>query len=103
MTAILHIVNKSPYASDALASCLRHMVEGASLLLIEDGVYAALTDGRPAGLLETAGRSRDLYVLEPDLVARGLAGRPLVGAVRTVDYPGFVRLAAEYGATHSWF
>ncbi|MBF0334232.1 MAG: sulfurtransferase complex subunit TusB, partial [Alphaproteobacteria bacterium] len=39
---MLHTVNKSPFEKNALESCLSHAVEGASILLIEDGVYAAL-------------------------------------------------------------
>ena len=43
----LHTVNKSPYSSTALASCLAHLTGDAAILLIEDGVYGALASGRP--------------------------------------------------------
>ena len=72
---MLHTVNKSPFERNALESCLRLAASGASVLLIEDGVIAALA-GTAAG--ETiAGRRGDLkfYVLGPDIAARGLPAR----------------------------
>jgi tRNA 2-thiouridine synthesizing protein B len=38
---MLHIVNKSPYERNSLASCLAHAQAGSAVLLIEDAVYAA--------------------------------------------------------------
>ena len=45
---MLHTVNKSPFERNALESCLRLAASGSSVLLIEDGVIAALAD---AGIL----------------------------------------------------
>jgi tRNA 2-thiouridine synthesizing protein B len=99
----LHTVNKSPLASDALASCLGHMTEGCALLLIEDGVYAALAAATAASqIAETAAR-HPVYALGPDLAARGLADRPLVQGIAVIDYAGFVDLAATHSSVHSWF
>jgi len=42
MSAMLHLINKSPFERTALDSCLRLAKPGSSILLIEDGVYAAL-------------------------------------------------------------
>lgn len=103
MSGVLHIVNKSPYAGDTLASCLARMGDGAALLLIEDGVYAALAHGGVAERLAFASRRHTLYALGPDLAARGLADRPLLDGLRIIDYPDFVRLVAEHSATQSWF
>ncbi len=38
----LHTVNKSPFATQALLSCLNHAKAGDAVLLIEDGVYGGL-------------------------------------------------------------
>lgn len=103
MTGILHTVNKSPYAASALESCLARLTGGAALLLIEDGVYAALAGGTFAERLVSAGRQHALYVLGPDLAARGLAERPLVDGLRVIDYQGFVQLAADHSAVQAWF
>ena len=99
---MLHTVNKSPFERNALESCLRLAASGASVLLIEDGVIAALA-GTAAG--ETiAGRRGDLkfYVLGPDIAARGLEDKPLVDGIEIVDYGGFVDLVTQHDAVHAW-
>ena len=101
--SVLHTVNKSPFASSALESCLGHLSEGATLLLIEDGVYAALAGTAFSERLAAATRHHALYVLGPDLKARGLADRPLVDGLQVVDYRDFVRLASDHATVHAWF
>ncbi len=97
---MLHIVNKSPTDGTALDSALRLARSGA-LLLIEDGVYAA-AQGNPAQakIRDALGRLK-VYVLAPDLEARGMADRLLDG-VTSVDYGGFVDLVAEHPNCQSW-
>ncbi|MCL4747865.1 MAG: sulfurtransferase complex subunit TusB [Burkholderiaceae bacterium] len=97
---MLHIVNKSPGASDALAAALRLAKSGA-LLLTEDAVYAA-TRGNPAeqSIRDAASRLK-VYVLAPDLEARGMADRLLDG-VTPVDHAGFVDLVVEQPNCQSW-
>jgi len=98
---MLHIVNKSPHQTGSLASCLRMVLPGHAVLLIEDGVYAA-TAGSPleASLREADSKVR-FYALQPDMDARGMATRALDG-VTLVDYGGFVDLVAEHSASNSW-
>ncbi|HET9821089.1 MAG TPA: sulfurtransferase complex subunit TusB [Burkholderiaceae bacterium] len=98
---MLHIVNKSHTERNALASCLRLARDGATMLLIEDGIYAA-TQGTAAasGIAAATGRIK-VCVLQPDVEARGMAGR-LAEGVRAVDYAGFVDLVAEHPTSQSW-
>lgn len=100
----LHIVNKSPFDSRALADCLARLTEDAVLLLIEDGVYAALPAQaeRLPKLTELARQGR-LFALTEDITARGLFGRPLLDGVRQVDYAGFVDLTVTHSPVQSWF
>jgi len=97
---VLHIVNKSPFERNTLDAVLRVAVSG-SLLLIEDGVYAA-TRGSAAEARLTAAMARlKVYALLPDLEARAVADRVIDG-VTTVDYGGFVDLVAEHRNCQSW-
>ena len=97
---MLHIVNKSPTDGNALDGALRLSGSGA-LLLIEDGVYAA-TRGNPAEARVRSAMERvKVYVLAPDLEARGMADR-LTEGVTAVDYGGFVDLVAEHPNCQSW-
>jgi tRNA 2-thiouridine synthesizing protein B len=98
---MLHIVNKSFAQTSALASCLRLSKAGQALLLIEDGVYAATQASAAASGLGGALAKLKVYVLQPDVEARGMAGK-LVDGVTAVDYAGFVELVAEHPTNQSW-
>lgn len=100
--AMLHTINKSPFDRNSLASCLRLAKKGSAILLIEDGVYAALQGTSVSD--QVADRSDDFsfHALGPDLEARGLADKPLIEGVILVDYAGFVDLVEEYDAVQSW-
>jgi tRNA 2-thiouridine synthesizing protein B len=77
------------------------VANGGALLLIEDAVYAATHGNAAAARIAEAAAARPVYVLLPDLEARGVADR-VVDGVRTVDYAGFVDLVAEYPTCQSW-
>ena len=98
---MLHIVNKSPSQTGALASCLRLAQDGHALLLIEDGIYAATARSPAADSVRAACARLKVFALQPDLDARGMGGALLEG-VTAVDYGGFVDLVAEHPACQSW-
>lgn len=97
---MLHIINKSPLANSTLDSCMR-VAQSGEILLIEDAVYAATTGNAFEGkITESLGRFK-VYVLQPDLEARGLADRIIPG-VSPVDYAGFVDLVTTNKNCQSW-
>lgn len=97
---MLHIINRSPLSDNALESCLTTAV-GGDILLIEDAVYAATSGNMyEAKLLAAMGRFK-VYVLQPDLDARGVGDRLIAGAT-AVDYGGFVDLTANNKTSQSW-
>lgn len=97
---MLHIVNKSPFDTNALSGALRvAKKDGGALLLIEDGVYAATKNSATEASLKAAGMP--VYVLQPDSDARGLQAR-LMDGVNMVDYGGFVDLVAAHDSVQSW-
>ncbi len=98
----LHTVNKSPFAGPALDSCLGHLTEGAALLLIEDGVYAAVADSAAAAKLAMAAGRYAIYALGPDLAARGLGKASLLDGIMVIDYLGFVDLAVRHSTVQAW-
>lgn len=98
---MLHIVNKSPTERSNLASCLAHALPGHSVLLIEDGVYAATRGSAAAARLAEALPKIKFYVLAPDLEARAMSHALLEG-VMPVDYRGFVDLVAQNPRIQSW-
>jgi tRNA 2-thiouridine synthesizing protein B len=102
MSAILHTVNKSPFEKNSLQTCLRLSSPGSHILLIEDGVYAALKGCAVAAEVSAALQDRSVSVLGPDLEARGISGDAIVEGIGVVGYDGFVQLAADSGKVQSW-
>ncbi len=98
---MLHTVNKSPTERNALESCLAHVKKGSAILLIEDGVYAAVKGTASARQLDTVMKTIPVYALQPDIEARGMSSRVLDG-VKLVDYGGFVDLVAEHPSVQAW-
>jgi tRNA 2-thiouridine synthesizing protein B len=91
---MLHMVNKSPLANDALRCCLRAAVPGDPVLLYEDGVYAAIPGAASAPLVQEALAVRPIFALQADLEARGIVA-PLDG-IQVVDYTGLVALVEKH-------
>lgn len=98
----LHTVNKSPFSTQALLSCFNHCKDGDAVLMIEDGVYGGLKNSQLTELVEENGKRVALYVLTPDLAARGMATDRLLDGVEGVDYAGFVDLVTKHDRTLAW-
>ena len=98
---MLHTVNKSPFDNKTFETCLKFAKQGSSILLIEDGVYAATAGTTFAKQVQDALSRVSIYALKPDVEARGMQNRVMDG-VRLVDYAGFVDLVVEHNAVQSW-
>jgi tRNA 2-thiouridine synthesizing protein B len=98
---MLHTVNKSPFERNTLKSCLACVKPGSAVLLIEDGVYAALAGTAFTDMVRQAMTQVSVYVLGPDIEARGVAKRVIDG-VKVIDYAGFVDLVVEHPSTQAW-
>lgn len=97
---MLHIINKSPLDRPSLDTVLRIAQSGA-VLLTEDGVYAATKGHAGADKVQALMAKMKVFVLTPDLEARGVADRVIEG-VTGVDYGGYVDLVVEYPNCQSW-
>ncbi len=98
----LHTVNKSPFEKSTFESCLRRARPGDAVLLIEDGVYAAVKGTGPAERIAAQSNNLSFYVLGPDLAARGLATGSLTEGIEVVDCGGFVAPVTEHEVAHAW-
>ena len=98
---MLHIVNKSPFQTSTLDTCLRMAQPGNALLLIEDGIYAATVGSAAEERIRASCATLKVYALQPDMDARGVTAK-LIDGVTLVDYSGFVELTAQYSTSHSW-
>ncbi|WP_257254554.1 MULTISPECIES: sulfurtransferase complex subunit TusB [unclassified Endozoicomonas] len=94
--ATLHTVNK---AGQPLELCLRALNPGDSVLLLEEGVYALY---EASDVLSDLLRHIAVYVLEADVLARGMTNRDDLD-IDMVDYQGFVELTVANDKVVSWF
>ena len=95
---MLHTLSVSPWHAD-IAAMLRVMDHGDDLLLLSDGVTAAIACGRFLEILQSAPIT--LYVLQDDVDARGLAGQ-IADSVGRVSYTDFVRLTVKHAGQLAW-
>ena len=98
---MLHTVNKSPLQNSTLDTCLRMSKDGSSILLIEDGIYAAMGGTAFSDRIKEAMKTKKIYALKPDVDARGIQGKVMDG-IEQVDYAGFVNLVVEHDKVQSW-
>ena len=98
----LHTVNKSPFERDSLSSCIRLAAKGCAILLIEDGVFGAMSGTDHSDMVQGAMKDATVYVLGPDLAARGMSEDRVIDGIQVVDYSGFVDLTTKYDTCQSW-
>jgi len=99
---MLHTVNKSPFEKDSLNACLRLAKAGSAILLIEDGVYAAIKGTAVEDKVKAAVGDKKVFALGPDIKARGFDEGQVIDGITVVDYSGFVDLAAENDKVQAW-
>ena len=98
---VLHTINKPPQSSRLFQDCIETVYGEHAVLLIEDGVYAALSNTE-SGMQISQHSKITFYALENDIVARGIEDR-IVDTIQLLDYQGFVRLVTECSSVQSWF
>lgn len=100
---MLHIVNSSPAQTSALDGCLLRIRSDSALLLIENGVYAAIDNNRNNNCWERLSGAVELFVLKSDLEARGVEPKEISDRFCLIGYAGFVDLVERYPSVQSWF
>ncbi|RDH82767.1 MAG: sulfurtransferase complex subunit TusB [endosymbiont of Galathealinum brachiosum] len=91
---MLHTINKSPFNTSSLESCIRFVSADDVVLLFEDAVYAATGNTNKSYLVESLLKTCKVYALSADIKARGVDD--LIAGVETTDYDGFVDLVEAH-------
>ncbi|KML64730.1 sulfurtransferase complex subunit TusB [Pectobacterium peruviense] len=95
---MLHTLSSSPYHAD-LDTLLRSLERGDALVLLQDGVIAALAGGDIIQrLLDSAVL---IYALQPDTEARGVTEQ-ISNSVTLIGYNEFVQLTVEHPQQLAW-
>ena len=99
---MLHTINKSPFENSTASSCLKLCAKDSSILFIEDGVISVMKSTKFSETIENALKEFKMYVLKPDLEARGLPLNNVIEGVEIVGYEEFVDLTTEHKTVQSW-
>ena len=99
---MLHTVNKSPFETHSLETCLGLAKPGSDILLIEDGVYAATVGTTVSAMVEQTMESSSVFALAPDLKARGIGPDQVIAGIQLVGYDGFVKLSVTNERVQCW-
>ncbi|RLA08709.1 MAG: sulfurtransferase complex subunit TusB [Gammaproteobacteria bacterium] len=99
---MLHLVNKSPFEKNSLKVAISCALNKSAILMIEDGVYGAVSDAKHSDMVKTAMNKSDFYVLKEDTQARGIDESKIIDGIQLVDYAGFVELSTKYDKIQSW-
>lgn len=95
---MLHTLSHSPWQCD-IDGLLRMLAEGDELLLIQDGVLAAIEGSRFVEMLNNAPIT--VSALGEDIAARGLVGQ-ISAKIDVVSYNDFVNLTVKHTTQMSW-
>lgn len=95
---MLHTLHRSPWQCD-FTGLLRTLSAGDDLLLLQDGVTAALRDSEYLPALQQ--NPADVYLLNEDILARGLHQHICPNFPR-IGYPDFVRLVLAHPQQINW-
>ena len=99
---MLHTINKSPFENSTASSCIKLCTKDSSILFIEDGVISVMKSTKFSETIENALKEFKMYVLKPDLEARGLPLNNVIEGVEIVGYDEFVDLTTEHKTVQSW-
>ena len=95
---MLHTLSHSPWQCD-IEALVRMLREGDDLLLIHDGVLAAIEGSRFIEILTNAPIS--VSALKEDIDARGLSGQ-ISAKIDVVGYTDFVNLTVTHASQMNW-
>jgi tRNA 2-thiouridine synthesizing protein B len=95
---MLYTLLHSPWQCD-FDSLMLLLQEGDDLLLLQDGVTAALEGSQM--LMKLSASSAKVWVLEEDVAARGLVEQ-ISTKVARLDYTGFVALTVKHQQQVAW-
>ncbi len=98
--SILYILNTSQV--DSLKHCLQRQTRHDALLLIENAVVAVNSGHIAETILSEYINDKNIYALEPDLLARGIQLSEKLGSIQLIDYDGFVTLAVQHQLSCYW-
>ena len=100
---MLHLINFAFAGPAEARRCLARLEADDRVLFLGNGVFSPIKRSVAAAEVQSSLDRISVFALLPDLEIRGISVDSLISGIRTVDYSGFVALAADFGPVQSWF
>jgi sulfur relay protein TusB/DsrH len=100
VSAILHLLSRSARQGDSLQQCVLHIGAGDALILLEEAVLEAVHDSHLIDSLQDLGVA--VYVMQADLLLRGLGEFELASGVTAIDYVAMTGLITDFELSQTW-
>jgi tRNA 2-thiouridine synthesizing protein B len=98
---MLHIIDQSPWGAANVTRCLAVCSAQDKILLIENGVFCGLSGTPSAQQLTLWCETKQVFLLLPHAVERGIASRLLPNLV-CIDFAGWVGLVELHYPIMRW-
>lgn len=95
---VLHTLNAAP-SSAAFHDCLKVVQRGDAVVLLGDGVYAALDGTEACSALQT--KNVQLFILGADALLAGV--RTSAENITSIDMDGLVALTERFPRQLAWY
>jgi tRNA 2-thiouridine synthesizing protein B len=98
---MLHLIYQSPFNASSLNNCLTAFETQDSLLLIENGIFCALSGTLASERLIELTNQQKVFVLAPHAIERGVLSQ-LIQGTQLIDFNRFVDLTVECERVFRW-
>ena len=95
---MLHLISQSPIEK----AILERIDKGDDVVFLENAILHILAKGLLSYTLTQLLQESNLFVLESDIVVRGIAANELVAGIEVIDYTKLVNLTVKNKLIQSW-
>ncbi|MCX7105721.1 MAG: sulfurtransferase complex subunit TusB [Methylococcales bacterium] len=95
---MLHLISQSPIEK----AILERIDKGDDVVFLENAILHILAKGLLSYTLTQLLKESKLFVLEGDIVVRGIAATELVTGIEVIDYSKLVDLTVKNKLIQSW-
>ena len=102
LKAVLHLCRRAPAEAAAVDAWRQRMGSGDAVVLLENAVLGCRRGSLWGEAWQATAVTRRVFVMLPDLAARGILPSSVAAGIDPIDYAGLVALCCEYDLVQSW-
>lgn len=95
---MLHLIFQNPIES----AILQRITKGDAAILLENAAFKASVNQQANLIEKMLELGVQVYVLQEDIQARGIAAQQLLDGICVIDYPALAKLTEDQHPTITW-